>query len=78
MRFYNLLDKTTTIARFKDNIWKKVGNLKEARNSHGAIQLNGITIIVGGCRFYGGSSLVKLYIQIFLLLNFNDVILIKY
>ena len=57
-----MLEKTTTIARFKDNIWKKVGNLKEARNSHGAIHVNGITIIVGGCRFYGGSSLVKLYI----------------
>ena len=50
-----MLEKTTTIARFKDNIWKKVGSLKQARNSHGAITLKGITIIVGGETFIESS-----------------------
>ena len=40
--------RTTTIARFKDSIWKKVGSLKQARSGHGAITVKGITIIVGG------------------------------
>ena len=40
--------RTATIARFKDNIWKKVGSLKQARSSHGAITVRGKTIIVGG------------------------------
>ena len=40
--------KTTTIARYKDNIWKTVGSLKQARSGHDAITVKGITIIVGG------------------------------
>ena len=40
--------KTTTIARFKDRIWEKVGSLKQARNGPSAITLKGVTIIVGG------------------------------
>ena len=41
-------EATAIIARFKDNAWKNVGSLKQARNRHRAITVNGITIIVGG------------------------------
>ena len=39
-------DKIPT--QFKDSIWIKAGNLKQARTYHGAITVKEITTIVGG------------------------------
>ena len=41
---------TSTIAEYKDGNWKKVGNLAQARNNHGAITSGSITMVVGGDR----------------------------
>ena len=41
-------DYTSTIAEYKDGNWKNVGNLAQARRSHGAITSGSITMIVGG------------------------------
>ena len=40
--------RTSTIAKYKNDIWTIAGNLKQARNSHGAITVKGRTIIIGG------------------------------
>ena len=45
----------STIAEYKNGSWKNVGNLAQARNSHGAITSGPFTIIVGG-NAYSGSS----------------------
>ena len=38
----------TTIAQFNDNEWTIAGYLTQARYGHGAITVNGITMIIGG------------------------------
>ena len=38
----------STIAKYEDDIWTIVGNLKQARGAHGAITLKGKTLIIGG------------------------------
>ena len=40
--------RTSTIAKYKDNIWTIAGNLKQARAGHGAITIKGRTMIIGG------------------------------
>ena len=40
--------KTSTIAEYKDGVWTKIGNLKQAREGHGAITVRGRTLIIGG------------------------------
>ena len=37
-----------TIAEYKDGIWSNVGNLAQARYSHGAITSGSTTLVVGG------------------------------
>ena len=39
---------TSTIAEYKDGIWKAVGNLAQARRYHGAITSGSTTMVVGG------------------------------
>ena len=46
-------ERTSTIAKYKNDIWTIAGNLKQARNSHEAITVKGRTIIIGG---YNGGS----------------------
>ena len=40
--------RTSTIAKYKNDIWTIAGYLKQARYQHGAITINGRTIIIGG------------------------------
>ena len=39
---------TSTIAEYKDGIWKNVGNPAQARSYHGAITPGSVTMVVGG------------------------------
>ena len=39
---------TSTIAEYKDGIWKKSGDLVQARVEHGAISFGRTMMIVGG------------------------------
>ena len=39
---------TSTIAEYKDGNWEKVGDLAQARYSHGAITSESVTMILGG------------------------------
>ena len=43
------------IAEYRNGSWKNVGNLAQARNSHGAITSGPVTMIIGG-NAYSGSS----------------------
>ena len=45
--------RISTIAQYKDDIWTIAGNLKQARERHGAITVKGKTMIIGG---YSGSG----------------------
>ena len=45
---------TSTIAKYKNDIWTIAGNLNQARSSHGAITVKGRTMVIGG--FTGGST----------------------
>ena len=40
--------RSSTIAKYSDDIWTKTGSLKQARSYHGAITIEGITMIIGG------------------------------
>ena len=40
--------RTSTIAKYKNEIWTIAGNLKQGRSSHGAITVKERTIIIGG------------------------------
>ena len=40
--------KTSIIAQYKDDNWSIAGNLKQPRSSHGAITIQGMTVIIGG------------------------------
>ena len=48
---------TSTIAEYKNGIWKNVGNLMQARYGHGAISdtSRSITMVVGGYPNRGSS-----------------------
>ena len=46
---------TSTIAEYKNGIWKNVGNLMQARYGHGAITSGSITMVVGGYPNRGSS-----------------------
>ena len=37
-----------TIAEFKNDRWRKIGNLTKPRKYHGSIAAGGLTIIIGG------------------------------
>ena len=39
---------SSTIAKYSGGSWTKTGSLKQARLGHGAITLEGITMIIGG------------------------------
>ena len=45
--------RTSTIAKYKNDIWTIAGNLKLARSSHGAITVKERTLIIGGWRESG-------------------------
>ena len=47
---------TSTIAEFKNESWKNVGDLTQSRSSHGAISSGSITMVVGGNPNSGYSS----------------------
>ena len=47
-------DTSSIIAQYKDDKWEKAGRLRQGRRGHGAITVQGITMIIGGQR---GSSL---------------------
>lgn len=47
--------RISTIAQFEDGIWKNAGSLMQARAGHGAIGLEGITMILGGSPISGRS-----------------------
>lgn len=47
--------RTSTIAQYKDGSWKNIGNLAQARQTHGAITSTSITIVVGGYPNSGSS-----------------------
>ena len=38
----------TTIAEFKENKWRKVGDLAEGRSRHSSISFGGETLVFGG------------------------------
>ena len=40
--------RLSTIAEYSDAIWMISGSLKQARAGHGAITIEGITLIIGG------------------------------
>ena len=40
--------RTDTIAKFEDDVWNNIGNLKSARSGHSAIDIGSLTMIVGG------------------------------
>ena len=40
--------RSSTIAQFKENEWTIAGYLKQHRYGHGAITVNGMTLIIGG------------------------------
>ena len=44
---------STTIAEFKNNQWRKLGDLNQGRNYHGSISVGSRTMVVGG---YTGSG----------------------
>ena len=41
-------DVISTIAKYSDGVWIEAGNLRDARGAHGAIAVNGVTMIIGG------------------------------
>ena len=49
-----LFDYVSTIAEFKNNKWRKFGNLTTARRLHSSISFGGETIILGG--YVGGGK----------------------
>ena len=40
--------QSSKIAKYSDGSWTKPGSLKKSRSSHGAITIEGITMIIGG------------------------------
>ena len=42
------VERTSTIAQFQDNEWRKIGDLKEAKSDSSAIFHNGEYLIIGG------------------------------
>ena len=47
--------RTSTIAQYKDGSWKNIGNLAQARQTHGAITSASVTMVVGGVPNSGSS-----------------------
>ena len=45
---YNGDEKVSTIAEYKNNKWRKIGNLNKAKRNLSAIFNNGEYIVVGG------------------------------
>ena len=46
--------RSTTIAKYSDGFWSEPGSLKQGRYAHGAITIEGKTMIIGG--WYGTSG----------------------
>ena len=42
------------VAEFKENIWRRLADLKQGRYYHGSITVGGQTMIIGGARTYSG------------------------
>ena len=40
--------RSSTIAEFKNDQWRNLGDLQQARYSHGAIKVGSLTYIIGG------------------------------
>ena len=52
---YKWRENVSTIAQFKNNRWRKIGNLNEPKDSLSAIFNNGEYIVVGGIvKWFGG------------------------
>ena len=45
---YSGRNRVTTIAEFKENKWRKVGDLAEGRSDHSSISFGGETLVFGG------------------------------
>ena len=56
--------KTSTIAEYKNDVWTKIGSLKQARESHGAITVRGRTLIIGGLPNIDNADLTLLDLRI--------------
>ena len=48
-------DIISIIAEYKNGSWKNIGNLAQARDSHGAITSGSVTMILGGYSRSGSS-----------------------
>ena len=42
------------VAEFKDNVWRRLADLKQGRDLHGSITVGGQTMIIGGHEKYSG------------------------
>ena len=51
-------NRSSTIAEYKDGNWSNIGNMNQNRDSHKAITLGSVTMIIGG-NSPGGSYLVS-------------------
>ena len=53
---YNGFENVSTIAEYKNNKWRKIGELNEPKSALSAISYNGEYIVVGGSNYadYGG------------------------
>ena len=42
-------DLSSIIAEYNNGLWRKAGSLMQGRSHHTAINIEGTTIIIGGC-----------------------------
>ena len=45
--------RTSTIAKYQNDIWAIAGKLRQARHGHGAITVNRRTMVIGGKQYSG-------------------------
>ena len=50
---YQGTDYSTTIAEFKNDNWRKLGDLTQGRRYHGSISIGHQTMVVGGYTYSG-------------------------
>ena len=53
---YGAPEYLSIIAKYGDDKWTNVGSLKKGRKSHGAIIIEGTTMIIGGWHGSSGST----------------------
>ena len=51
--------RTSTIAQFQNNVWRKIGDLKEIKSSSSAILYDEEYLIIGGAARYTSGRLVN-------------------